>query len=75
MFQRIASESEIACSALVEEFGVKQATISHHLRELHEAGLITVRREAKFMHIKVNRAVWRAYVSALRRLTESQKAG
>jgi ArsR family transcriptional regulator, arsenate/arsenite/antimonite-responsive transcriptional repressor len=65
ILKRIAACEEVACSVLNELFPVTQATISHHLRELHEAGLIEVRRQAKYMHIKLQRAVWDEYVHAL----------
>ena len=65
ILKRIAACEEVACSVLTESLPVTQATISHHLRELHEAGLIEVRRQAKYMHIKLQRAVWNEYVETL----------
>jgi ArsR family transcriptional regulator len=65
ILKHIAACEEVACSVLKESFPVTQATISHHLRELHEAGLIEVRRQAKYMHIKLQREVWTEYVQAL----------
>jgi ArsR family transcriptional regulator len=65
ILKRIAAHEEIACSVLNEAFPVTQATISHHLRELQEAGLIEVRRQAKYMYIKLNHAIWSEYVTAL----------
>ena len=61
----IAADEEVACAVLREVCPVTQATISHHLRELQEAGLIETRRQAKYIHIKLNRAVWDEYVQAL----------
>ncbi len=65
ILKRIAADKEVACAVLKETFPVTQATISHHLRELQEAGLIEVRRQAKYMHLKLNPAVWSEYVKAL----------
>ncbi len=65
ILKRIAATEEVACLTLSESFPVTQATISHHLRELHEAGLIKIRRQAKYMHMKLNRAVWNEYVDTL----------
>ena len=65
ILKRIAADKEVACAVLKETFPVTQATISHHLRELQEAGLIEVRRQAKYMHMKLNHAVWSEYVKAL----------
>ena len=48
ILERIAAEQgELACKVLVQELPVSQATVSHHLRELTEAGLIGCRREAQ----------------------------
>ncbi len=48
ILERIARErGELACKALVQEFPISQATISHHLKELSEAGLIDCRRKAQ----------------------------
>ena len=66
--QIAACVGEMACSTLNEVFPVTQATISHHLRELQEAGLIEARRQAKYVHMKLNRAVWQEYVTALSEL-------
>lgn len=64
---RIASENEVACATLADESTVSQPTISHHLKELSGAGLITQRREAKFCFYRLNRRVWAEYVAEMRR--------
>jgi ArsR family transcriptional regulator len=61
----IASCDEAACSDLRSHFPISAATLSHHLKELSNAGLIEVRREAKFLHVKLRRKVWKAYLSEL----------
>ena len=43
----IARVDEMPCKRMVAEFDVSQATISHHLKELTNAGLITGRREGQ----------------------------
>ena len=75
ILRRIAACEETACSALNEEFPVTQATISHHLRELQEAGLIETRKQAKYIHIKLNRAVWDGYLKALAALLPQNSEG
>ncbi|SIO38414.1 transcriptional regulator, ArsR family [Singulisphaera sp. GP187] len=62
ILERIAAEpGELPCKRLVEELPVSQATVSHHLRELTEAGLIEVRREAQSAFLSVRRATLHAY--------------
>ncbi len=48
LLRRIASAGEICCKDLVTLFPVAQATVSHHLRILADAGLVAVRREGQF---------------------------
>src|SRR4051794_41961886 len=62
ILERIARESgELACKALVAEFDVSQATISHHLKELTNAGLIEGRREGQCMYLPARRSALEAY--------------
>lgn len=62
ILERIAgSASELACKAVVQELSISQATVSHHLKELAEAGLITIRREAQSAYLSPNRAVMEDY--------------
>src|SRR4051794_37991008 len=62
ILERIAREAgELACKALVAEFDVSQATISHHLKELTNAGLIEGRREGQCMYLRARRAALAAY--------------
>jgi ArsR family transcriptional regulator, arsenate/arsenite/antimonite-responsive transcriptional repressor len=48
LLRRIAAAGEICCKDLVTLFPVKQATVSHHLKILADAGLVSVRREGQF---------------------------
>jgi len=65
IFQTIAKEGELSCSELAERFPVVQATVSHHLRVLMEAGLVDMRREGQFHFFRANREALRAYWRAL----------
>jgi ArsR family transcriptional regulator len=48
LLRRIAAAGEICCRDLVALFPVSQATVSHHLKILTEAGLVSGRREGQF---------------------------
>lgn len=66
MLQRIAQSKDApTCSCLGEWSGLAPATVSHHLKELENAGLVNVEREGKFAHISLRREVWKAYVKRL----------
>ena len=60
--------AELACADLTKAFDLTPATISHHIKELTEAGLIVVRRAGKFNFYSVNRRRWTAYLRELERL-------
>jgi ArsR family transcriptional regulator len=48
IFKEIASRDEVSCRELTERFPVSQPTISHHLKVLSQAGLLSVRRAGAF---------------------------
>ncbi|MDR3638790.1 MAG: metalloregulator ArsR/SmtB family transcription factor [Isosphaeraceae bacterium] len=56
-----AAPGELACKTIVQEFPISQATVSHHLKELAEAGLITMRREAQSAFLSLHRPTMDAY--------------
>ena len=65
ILQQIAGQQTVACSALSAHGCISAATISHHLKELQEAGLIEVEREGRSAHLTLRRDVWEAYLRAL----------
>lgn len=67
ILQRIAAEPEVACKTLVSEFPIKQATISHHLKELSGAGLVDTRRNGQCVQLAARRDVLREYLAELQR--------
>ena len=68
ILQHIASEDEVACSALKEGQDVSAATLSHHIKELEAAGLVEIRRESKFLYMQLRRPVWKAYLKELKNI-------
>ena len=53
IFEAIAGNKEINCSAIVTLRKVTPATVSHHLKILSDAGLIERRRRGQFVHNRV----------------------
>jgi ArsR family transcriptional regulator len=61
------SGRELCCGAVVERFPVAQATISHHLKELIDAGLVEARSEGQFKYLSARSDVLEEYTNELRR--------
>ena len=68
ILSRIAKSRELACSDIRCDLPISAATLSHHLKELAGAGLIEIRREGQFAHLKLRRNVWHEYLSRLGKL-------
>jgi ArsR family transcriptional regulator len=65
MAQEIATAGELSCGQVAERFDLSQPTISHHLRILADAGVLTVREAGQHRFISVNRQVIRELVRLL----------
>src|SRR5262247_2109804 len=67
IFQKIATARAggLCCGAICEEFPVSQATISHHLKELTEAGLLESRSEGQFKFWSANTEALNEYIAEL----------
>ena len=68
ILRHIAAHSCAACADLRSEFPITAATLSHHLKELEQAGLIELTRRGKFMDMTFRRSVWDAYLRELKKI-------
>ena len=60
-----AGGCEVGCKELVARFPISQATISHHLKELINAGLIEGRREGQCLFLTCRPGAVEAYLGHL----------
>src|SRR5215472_9241671 len=67
ILEHIAQQAEVGCQRLCGCFPVRQATISHHLKELASAGLVESRRDGQFVYYRTRPSVFEAYMDELRR--------
>lgn len=76
VYQTIAAANhECAYQKLCEHFPVTKATISHHLKELVQAGLVETEREGQYVHTRVMPGVIEAYAAELLRRVGGGRGG
>jgi len=57
-----------ACSDIRSCIPLSAATLSHHMKELENAGLVDVLKEGKFVHYSLRRDVLNAYLERLAKI-------
>ena len=65
MLEAIASGHECPNQLLCRDFPVSKATISHHLKELVQAGLVESEREGQYVTYRARLDVMQAYAAEL----------
>ena len=74
IFEAISATDHINCGQIVSMRGVTPATVSHHLKVLSEANLITCRREGQFIYNQAIPETITAYTRALAKIARGRKA-
>jgi ArsR family transcriptional regulator, arsenate/arsenite/antimonite-responsive transcriptional repressor len=52
LYSRIAASGRESCVCEIEDLGVSQPTVSHHLRKLREAGLVESERRGTWVYYR-----------------------
>ena len=74
IFEAISRRRQMSCGEIVSMRGVTPATVSHHLKILSEAGLITCRREGQFVYSKPVPETVGEFMRALAKMVRSGKS-
>src|SRR6266550_6948381 len=74
IFEAISATDHMNCGEIVSMRGVTPATVSHHLKVLSEAKLITCRREGQFVYSQAVPETIAAYTGALAKIAGGGKA-
>jgi ArsR family transcriptional regulator len=74
IFEAISASDHMNCGEIVSMRGVTPATVSHHLKILSEAGLISCRREGQFVYSESVPETIAAYTRALAKIVRGTKA-
>ena len=60
-----ASDAPTSCAAIRASQKVSAATLSHHIKELENAGLVETARDGKCMNLEIKRDLLAAYLARL----------
>lgn len=74
MLEAISTATECPNQALCRDFRVSKATISHHMKELVQAGLIEPEREGQYKMYRVRDDIVNAYAAEVIRRVGQRRA-
>lgn len=73
IFEAIAERKRMNCGDIASLRGVTPATVSHHLKTLHDAGLIACRRNGQFVYSTTVPATLNEYMRSLTKIARAKK--
>jgi DNA-binding transcriptional ArsR family regulator len=74
IFEAISATNRMNCGEIVSMRGVTPATVSHHLKTLREAKLITCRREGQFVYSQAVPETIAFYTRELARIAHGKRS-
>jgi ArsR family transcriptional regulator len=75
LLSEIAARGEVSCAELTAVAGLAQATVSHHLKVLSDAGLISARRSGQFHYYRALPGALRVHRGAIEGLLRAFRSG
>jgi len=57
LFKEIASHKHMTCTEVGEMSHLAQPTVSHHLKQLVDAGLLNAEKDGRFVILSVNKEI------------------
>lgn len=72
---RILQNGELCACHLLEELNLSQPTLSHHMKILCDSGLVTGRKEGKWMHYSISAEGVQIAADCLKEITAVNENG
>jgi ArsR family transcriptional regulator, arsenate/arsenite/antimonite-responsive transcriptional repressor len=73
IFEAVSARHHMTCGEIVSMRGVTPATVSHHLKILSQARLISCRRDGQFVYSEAVPGTIAAYTLALAKIARGKK--
>lgn len=74
MIVRMLSKGELCACKILEKFDITQPTLSHHMKVLCGCGLVSVRKEGKWVYYSLNRDAYDGLNVFLSGITSAEKS-
>ncbi len=68
ILRKVFASSGLTCGGAAEGLPISAATVSHHLRQLFDAGLVELKRQGRHRIVVPRQRIWKAYLALLGRL-------
>lgn len=70
ILQMLSENEELCACKILERFEITQPTLSHHMKSLCEAGLVTSSRVGKWMYYELQKETLRSFSQYIETLTD-----